>query len=83
MQSCRDSPDNSDQELKIGAWLKPFFGFLCYDLQEVEDCLAFDIMPDAPKVSRVHKLLDYVVKTDSCCEVRAQFYSSVQYLTAS
>ena len=52
MQAYRLSPDYSDQEFEIRVWLKPFFGLLCLDLQEEEDCYAFGVIPKAPEMTK-------------------------------
>ena len=52
MQAYWLSPDYSNEELEIGAWLKQLFGVLWLDSQEDEDCVAFDIIPKAPEITK-------------------------------
>jgi hypothetical protein len=57
------SVDYQQPDSDIGFWLKRFFGLSFLNPTEIEDCLAFDIMEDAPNDERSMQFSDCILST--------------------
>ncbi|XP_070201967.1 uncharacterized protein [Littorina saxatilis] len=57
------SVDYQQPDSDVGLWLKRFFGLSFLNPTEVEDCLAFDVMLDAPDDERCVQFSNYILST--------------------